>query len=227
MNLSKPLNELTYEELCRHMAENQELIEWNYEHRFEILIGRFNEGPNPLTGDLILFCDKCKSPYNINVVEKEFPFCETCHRYSQITVVESILPDRIDKHINFLCRQLVRAASHCCPDAAEVWLDQIYDYVYGSNAWNEQNLYYDNPINWYPIDFSRDYEDYVWSVSEGEPEEKPDRNRMMQSLSDNIVGMFQYRDEILQQVDSNDVLEYHDHGMVIHRPISTFGIKHF
>jgi hypothetical protein len=245
MNLSKPLNELTYQELCRHMAENQEIIEWNYEHRFEILIGRYDDGPNPLIGELILFCDKCKSPYSINVVEEEFPFCETCHRYSQISVIEAILPTGIDKYIIGLCRQSVRAATHCASHSAQEWVCKILDYIYGSPIWYAQDLDFNNPILfWLPYDHTEEFEQYyreklerkylknrdrdhsLQYLWEGEPITRPDRNAMMKALFENTQFLIEDRDLMLHKLSRKEVLQYHERGMVIPRPISTFGIKY-
>jgi hypothetical protein len=196
----KPINELSLEKLCLHFQENQQIIE---------------KEANRKNGELILFCERCGSPYNIVLPQENLPYCDTCCYQSRITIKEYTLVSGIDRYLKVLCRLLVRATGQVNEDKARVCLNQIYDYIYGKDIWSEQELYMDNPINWFPNDFVREYESYISTQTDDEPDEKPDKNGMLEMLYEGVAETIQERDRKLHKVGRRDIQDLLKLGMVI------------
>jgi hypothetical protein len=203
MNQSKPLNELTYEELCRHIAENQQIIESNTKRP---------------SNELILYCESCHSHYNIEYVYGWLPSCTECYPLSYVTIKESELPHWYDRHLDGLCKLLVRAAKQLNEDKANDYKIRIYEYIFGEDVRDNGCLHDDNLINGYPYDFVCEYSDYACSDS-GVEQTKPDMNEMLDKLYDEIDGLFQLRDELLRKIDYKDLRSLQQLGMDIPKHI--------
>jgi hypothetical protein len=206
----KPINELSLEKLCLHFQENQQIIE---------------KEANRKNGELILFCERCGSPYNIVLRPERPPYCATCCYQSKITIKEFTLASGIDRYLKVLCRLLVRAVGQLNEDKARMYLETIYEYISGNNSWDDQELFIDNPITWYPHDFFKEYDQYASCQSKGIPDEKPDKDGMLEMLYKGVAETIQERDRILHKVGRRDIPDLLKLGMVIRKKTRKNGKK--
>jgi hypothetical protein len=215
MKIVKPLNELTFEELCVHMADCQEIIERNEEQWLKDLKTLYD---NCDQGRIVLFCEKCKSPYRISLRQNDLPFCDWCYGHSTITIREIALVSGIDKYLRILSRQFVRAAQKLDENKADSILNMIYDYIYGEEIWYKQKLWEGDDLNTRPYDFVEAFQD---------SDDRPNKYSMLQMLREEINDTIRYRDDSLRKVHRIEIDKYRNLGMDIPRHVERISLKQF
>jgi len=171
--------------------------------------------------ELVLYCEKCKTPYSItwrnrsiksvfyvhSYINEMYPYldstpycgnCRTLTNPGPIVAIDFQI-HHWDEQLSSLCAFMLWSMGRRNEKKCNEYLNDVYEYIFGE-TWYEDEVWMDQPIEWF-------YHDYVTNWDEIEPEYRTPENKL-KNIVHQIKKMVEERDEMIHIINRRDLDKY-------------------